>query len=503
MIDYEASYNYIQRKYKSRIPPLKNVLRDAKFLSFIFIQRPRIRKWNSDSGLITFSSFGMHLELESNYRYKLEEIFLKHILKLGRYINEILNQGWKMSFLSIWEYNVIVHFKDFFDDFYQVVKEKEIIKQDFYRFEKSYVKISYKEYYPDAVKSVFTKYLKNNNKRYKDKKDKIDEILDNLTAFFDSNEVTFLLRKLIIAFNMVQHKYYYKWEDLYPPLQNDIVEKKYYKCSRDIFEGMTKYYTELIDIIESLKEENIKLLKLKNNCDIGYNNDPPIIVKFYQDLKHNWKMDKANYSLLFLLIIKGLIKHLYNFIYTEWELLKEGEVVINQYIIMDKELPHLYYKLKREYELVYSIFNSDRSSAISIDEFQKSANPEVLQKTKSQKQIYESFRTILKTVFEVSQILEAYDEIAIQTNYTTNRYLKYIFNNYDHWTGKPVFALFNYYIELCWTICSFFKYETFRNLDKRLEEIKNTQKTLVEEKNRIDRYNILSQAIKQAQIEVS
>lgn len=502
MLDYDSSYNYIRRKYKSHIPPLKKTLSDARLFSYIFIQKRKIKKWNKKSDLILFSSFGMHLDLTNDYKDKLEKIFLKHLLKLGRYINEILNQGWKMSFLSVWEYNIIVNFKDFYDKYYQLVKEKEVIKEDFYRFEKAYVKISYKQYYPDAVKSTFIKYLKVNNKRYEDNQDKYDEILLGLTTFFDADHITLSIRKLILAFNMVKHRTYYEWGDLFPPLKDDIIEKKYYNCSRDVFESMLKYYKNLLDTLDSLKKESIELLKLKNNCDVGNGDDPPMLFHFYEKLGHNWKMDKTNYYLLFLLVIQGVIEQLDGLIYKEWELLKENEVTINQYLIMDKDLPHLYHKLKREHELAFSYFNSDTSSAVSIEDFLNTETPELLLKSESQKKMYESFNLILKTVFEVSQVLQAYGDIAIETNYTTNKYLKYIFNSSEDWIGKPVFALFNYYIELFWTICSFFKYETFKNLKGRLEDIKNAQHKLIEEKTRIDSYNILAKAMEPVPSEV-
>lgn len=502
MIDYDSSYNYVHSKFKTRIPPLMKTLYDAKFFSYIFIQKRKIKKWNSDSELIQFSSFGMQLKLTNGYKDQLEKIFIKHLLKLGKYIDEILNQGWKMSFLSIWEYNIIVNFKDFYDKYYQIFKEKEIIKKDFHRFEKAYVKVTYKQYYPDAIKSTFIKYLKTNNKFYEDNQEKYDDILNELVAFFDSDNVTRSIRKLIIAFHMVKHRNYYEWDDIFPPLKEDIVEKKYYNCSREVFESVLKYYTDLRETLDSLDKEKIELSKLKNNIDIGDNNDPPILVHFYEKLEHNWTMDKSNFYLLFLLIIKGLLDDLDSLIYKEWELLMDNETSINQYLIMDKELPHLYHKLKREHEIAFHHFNSDTSSAISIEDFLNTEAPELLLKSESQKKMHESFNLVLKSIYEISQILKAYGDIAIDTGYKTNQYFKYIFNSADGWIGKPVFALFNFYIELCWTICSFFNYETFKNLDGRLEDIKNARDKLIEEKGRIDKYNILAKAIKPVVTEV-
>ncbi len=496
MIDIDSGYNSIMRKFNIHVPTLKKVLKNAGFFSFLFKEKRKITKWNMDTELIEFSSLmGSKLNLSQDYKAKLDILFLNKLLKLSPYIDEVLKNGWKMKFLSIYEYNIIVNFKKFYDYYYQVVKQEEILQEDFFRLERAYIKITYREYYIDKIKSVFTKYLVTNNDRYEKNQKKFDTLLENLAYFFSNESSPYTLRELILTYNMTKYRTFYEWGDVFPPLSENIVQKKFYNCTREVYETLINYNKKLKKTIESLKRENIELLRLKNNCNIINSETPANLVAFYAKLNHNWETDKLNYHLMFLLIVEGVIKTLDGFVYREWELLSENEVVVNQYLILDKELPQLFLKMKREHEMAFNYFNADTSTATSVQEFREHATPEVLIHSDMQKKMFISFEIILSSLFEISQILLAYGDIAIESGYKTNSYIKYMINSSEEWIGKPVFELFNYNIELCWTICAFFRHKTFRFLDSRLLEIEKTYNNLLEEEKRIDSYNIIGNTI--------
>lgn len=496
MENVDSGYNSIRRKFNIHVPALKRVLKQKGFFSFLFKEKHRISKWNMETYLIKFSALmGSKLNLTQDYKAKLDTLFLSKLLKLSPYIDEVLKNGWKMKFLTIYEYNIIVNFKKFYDCYYQVVKEKEILQEDFFRLERAYIKISYKEYYIDKIQSVFTKYLVTNNDSYEKNQEKFNILLENLAYLFSSESSPYTLRDLIITYNINKYRTFYEWGDVFPPLSEDIVQKKWYNCTREIYENLLSYYKKLTKTIESLKRENTELLRLKNNCNIINSETPANLVAFYVKIGHNWETDKLNYHLIFLLIIEGVIKTLDGFVYREWELLNENEVVVNQYLVLDKELPQLFLKMKREHEMAFSYFNADTSTATSVLEFREHSTPEVLIHSDMQKKMFLSFEIILSSLFEISQILLAYGDVAIESEYKTNSYIKYMINSSDEWIGKPVFELFNYNIELCWTICAFFRHKTFRFLDSRLLEIDKTYTNLLEEKKRIDTYNIISNTI--------
>lgn len=492
---FESKYNLIRSRLNPRVPPLKKTPKKAGFFSYIFKQRGEIKRWNNTSQLIHFSSFGLHLTLNSDFKQHIDNLFIKHFLKLQTYITELLKNGWRMKFLTVWDYNVIVNFKKFYDRFYQVVKQEELIKEDFFRLERAYVKITYRSNYIDVINKVFEKYLKTENKRYEDTPEKFDELLINLRLFFESYSAPHSLREIILAYNMCFYRTYCKWGELFPPLGYDIVQNTGYNCSREVFNNLIDYYNDVKKTIESLKAENIELLRLRNNCNIDKKVTPPILIRYYESLDHSWKNDKSNYYIVFILMTRGVIEDLDNLIFRSWSLLKENEVEVHQRLISDHELPELFRKLKRIHDVAYSFLNADTTSGISIEEFRVNDNPELLIKSEQQKKMYGSFKEILSVIFEISQIMFAYGEVAVKSDYITNGYFKYMLNAPEEWIGKPVFALFNYYIELFWTICAFFKHKTFWNLEGRLAEINKVLHDLMEEKKRIDSYGLIDNTI--------
>ncbi|MGL1892819.1 MAG: hypothetical protein OCD02_14400 [Spirochaetaceae bacterium] len=495
MTDFDSTYNYNKNKYNPHIPPLKNKLKRAGIFPYLFIEKKKIKKWNKKAGFIDFTSLSTKLTLNREFKEQFDKLFLDHLFQISKHLDEILKNGWKLKFISIWEYNVMVNFKDFYDKFYQVIKEEEILKEDFLRLERAYVKISYRGSYSDTIISVFVRYLKRYNKFYEDSQEKYDNILARLELFFKIDPSVSSLRELILTYNIVKYRVGYKWGDVFPPLGHDIVQNEWYNCSKEVFENMFGYYKSLKKTIKELKVENEELLRFKNNCNIDKSKTPPILMEYYEELGHSWDKDKSNYHLMFLFLAEGIIKDLDSLIFKSWYLLKENEVEVHQRLISDNELPQLHRNLDREFKMAFNYFDADTSVGISVDVFKKLDSPELATNSTKQKKMLICFTEILKIIFEISQILLSYGDVAIETNYANFPYLKYMLNAPKLWTGKPVFALFNYNIELLWTFCSFFRHNTFDNLEHRLIEISKTLNNLTEEKKRIDTYNIIDNAI--------
>lgn len=273
------------------------------------------------------------------------------------------------------------------------------------------------------------------------------------------------------------------------------MQNEWYNCSKEVFENIYGYYKNLKKTIKKLEIENDELLRFKNNCNIDKSETPPILMEYYEQLGHNWNSDKSNYHLMFLFLTKGIVKDLDSFIFKSWELLKENEMEVHQRLISDSELPQLHRKLDREFKMAFNYFDADISIGISVKEFKTLESPELVTSSKKQKKMLMCFSEILTVVFEISQILLSYGDAAIESGYTHFPYLKYMLNSPKEWTGKPVFALFNYNIELLWTFCAFFRHSTFDNLEHRLIEISKTVHNLKEEKKRTDTYNIIGNSI--------
>lgn len=494
MIDFDKDYNSIRIKHTPYIPPIKKSLKDSGFFYYFFKHKRKIRKWNQNRYLIRFTSMGINLEPNNEFKEKLDNLFLKHLLKLNSFIDVIIANGWQMKYISIWEYNVIVNFKKFYDQYYQVISNNEVVKEDFFKLERAYVKVSFSEYYSNCIISVFEKFLKFNNRKYEKDKKTIDEILRLLRAFFETDNLAISLKELILTYNMTLYRTYYTWGDIFTRIGEDIVQDKCYNCSLKVFNNIVKYYTNLRKAIDAINAEQIQLLQLKNNCNYETDN-PAILLDFYKDLNHNWIIDKKNFYLLFLLTVQGLIDRLDDLIYKNWDLMKENEIHVNQQLIYDNDISTLFNNLKKEHEQAFVLFNEDAGAPVTISEYREQQTPETLCKSDTQNRLFKSFNKILAQIFDISFMFKSYGDIAKETNYKTHTFIRYMIDSPKEWKGKPVFSLFNYYIELSWTICSFYKYKTFRFLDSRLLQIDSELEIMLEEKKRIDRYNIIGKVI--------
>ncbi len=495
MINSDDSYDSIIKDYNIHVPTLKRVLKKSGFFTYFIMERHRIKNWNNYNELLEFKYLGVQLNLTREYKETLDVIFFNHLLKLSPYLNEIIKNGWKMKFITIYDYNILVNFKQFFDNYYQVAKSPELLKEDFFALERSYIKISYKEFYLDRIQSIFVKYLITNNDKYFKNQDKIDNLLENLASFLSLKTLPFTIKELILTYNMYKYRRFYRWGDLFPPLNDEIVQSRCYNCTREVFDSLLNYNKELVNSIDSLNKEKTRLLRLKGNCNVNQTETPLILVTFYESLNHDWDLDNSNYQLLFLLLFQGVIDHLDRFVFREWELMNDKEVIVHQFLIMDKELPQLFLKMKREHEMAFTYFNADTSPINTVQEFRDHKNPEMMIISEMQQKMFTSFEEILSSLFEISELLLAYGDVAIDSDYTINPFFKYMINAPDKWIGKPVFELFNHYVELCWTICAFFRHKTFRFMDSRLIEIDKTYSELLDEKSRIDAHNIIGSTI--------
>ncbi|MDA3852394.1 MAG: hypothetical protein PF447_14165 [Spirochaetaceae bacterium] len=476
------------------MPPLKHVFKEMGFFPFYFKQRKKIKKWNQDKYLIVFSFLGTKIAPSYYFKEKLDNLFLKHLLKLSPFIDVILDNGWQMKYISIWEYNVVVTFKNFYDKFYHVVKQNEIIKDDFLKLERAYVKITYHDYYIDGLLGIFEKLLKANNRNYEKNREKFDDMLEKLKMFFKPYSLPLSFREIILTYNMVINRCFYSWEDLFLHKEDEIIQGKCYECSKKVLQSLLNYCQNLNKTIEGIEQEKEHLLQLSHNSN-RESDEPRILVEFYEKLEHSWNVDRENYQLLFLLTIQGLLYSLHEFIFKDWLLIKENESQVNLQLIQDKELPNLYQKLSKDFENAYNYYSVDTSTAIPLMKFRHHRNPESLNKTENQRKLYACFSVILEDLFNISLMFQAYGEIAKKSEYSQYGYIKYMVYKPEQWMGKPVFSIFNYYIELCWTICSLFRYKTFNFLDTRLVQINNELGEMLEEKQRIDEFNIIEEAL--------
>ncbi|MGL1893027.1 MAG: hypothetical protein OCD02_15440 [Spirochaetaceae bacterium] len=491
----DSDYKKIKEKYNPFIPPLKKMIKRSGFINYLFFHRSKIIKWNNNSDLILFKYLGLKVMLAEDFKNRLDMIFYNDLFKLSNHLNILIARGWKMNFISIQDYNILINFKNLYDRFYQVARSGDIIKQDFLNLERAYIKIIYRQSYIDAVISVFEKYLITNNNLYIDQPEKYDVLMNGLKHLFAKSSLPHSLRELILAYNITSLQGFYRWGELFPPISTEVVQSEWYNCDREVYTNLINYYKEIKKSTKSLTKDRNKLLRLKNNCVIDKDIAPPILVNFYERENHNWELDNSSYYLQFLVIVGDITKHFDQFILEEWEMMNEREELIKQRLIRDDELPSLHRKLKREVDMAFVIFNADTGQTISVTEYRSDSNPISLIKSEQQKNLFSYFEVILDTLYDISFGILGYGDLAIESGYTKNSYLNFMLVSPELWMGKPIFSIFNYYVELIWTICGYFNHKDFKYLDENLVEIETKLQEMESEMNRIDTFKILDKTV--------
>lgn len=486
-----SRYSEMRAKYIINVPPVKRIFKKSGFISYYFIHRTKIQKWNNQSDLILFKYLGAKMTLTHEFKNKLDVKFVTLLSKLKNHINILAKSGWKLHFISIYEYNIIVNFKKFYDRYYQVFKSEELVKVDFLSLEREFVNLTYRESYLDALFGVFEKYLITFNTHYMSNSEKFDELFFNLKLLFEKSSLPHSLRELILAYNVTELNGFYKWSDIFPPLTYDIVPDQWFDVDKEVYSELVSHFKNTKSSVKSLLNEKETILRIQSNCIINDNDSPPILVKFYQSNKHSWDLDKSNYYLLFLLVLEGLVSHLESFILREWKFIDSNEKLLSQRLIKDDDLPSLFRKLKREYDMAFVYFNADTGQSVHIDDFRAAEDVKTLANSEQQKRMNNSFKDILYIIFDISNRILAYVDLALESGYTKNTYLNFMLDAPPQWAGKPVFSLFNYYIELLWTTCGYFKHPKFVDMNERIVDIDLELERLNTEINRIDTFKIL------------
>lgn len=299
MGSFNSRYSEMRAKYVNKSPPIKRIIKKSGFLAYFFMHRSKIIKWNNESDLINFKYFGAKMTLTEEFKSKLDTKFVTLLSKLRNHIDILVKSGWKMHFISIYEYNIIVNFKKFYERYYQIFKSEELVKVDFLSLEREFVNLTYRESYMDALFRIFEKYLITYNSLYVSQTEKYDELLFNLKLLFQKSSMPHSLRELILAYNVTELHGFYKWSEIFPPISYDIVPYQWFDCDKEVYSELVGHFKSIKSSTKSLLDEKKTILRLQSNCIINDNDSPPILVKFYESNRHNWDLDKSNFYLLF------------------------------------------------------------------------------------------------------------------------------------------------------------------------------------------------------------
>lgn len=488
-------YSKLKAKYSPNIPPLKKKLEKSGFFEYLFMHMSRIKKWNNNEDLIEFKYMGLKMSLADDFKSRVDNIFINCLVKIQAPLKELVKNGWKMGFLSIYDYNILINFHQFFNTYHNFVKNDDFMMNDFQQLEREYVKITYRQYYIDAIISIFNKYLITENKSYEDDKKTYDSVIKNLKHFFKKSSLPHSLRELILAKNITDLRCYYKWSDLFPLITAEVVPHEWYNCDEETYISIVKYFKKLKKRIKQISGELEQMRWLKSNAIIDREHEPEILIELYEESGRSWKRDNKNYFYKFLVMIQTLSNHITRLLYRSWDVIDNEESNKSVKLCNDYDLPGLFSDLKIKLSESFNLYNEDSGTLLSVDNIINSEYLMAVLNTKVRKQLYESFTDIMDILYKISLILLSYGDLALQSGFTQNSYLSYMVSTPKEFAGLPVFHIYDHYVELIWLICSYFKNEKFVDLDEKILGSEKSLREMREEITRIDINNIIGSAL--------
>jgi hypothetical protein len=397
---------------------------------------------------------------------------------VAKYFDDIVKSGWRQELLSVKEYNLIILLIDFFNKMSNITKSTIISYKDFFLMEEAFLKLTYKEENKKLLMNGLDKYITFYSRLFNKEKIQKEEINKKLNYFFSFNLHKPSFFDLILAFNMVYYKRYLEWEEIISPHESSVIQTDFYDCPKEVFYEIVEHMKGLVKEIKELEKEKQQIEWLKSFHSSNLPSCPEKVIKFYTKIGHVWNNDREDILLMLLLLIKGIIRMLDEFLHKEWEIMTDKEKIIRISLASLSDLATLCNRITHEYELANEHYMTMLPAKITLTDFVSKEYPTILFASKSQRVIYEKIEIILESIQELAIIFKNLlenknnDEKSKFTEYT-----KYMIVKPEEWCGKPVYALFNYYIELFLQICGYFKE---KNLHAKIQKLQLLNAQIIE-----------------------
>lgn len=466
----------------------KKYVSKKNFIKYYFEDQRQINVWNRKNNLIKFAFAGFSIKLSDEFKVALDELFIKNILPVTKYLKKIMIDGWKHEILSIKEYNMIVYFTDFCNKLSVFEKSKQFNLLSYLKFEEAFFKLTFKDdllrIFLDGLQKILIYYKKLANKD----EEEVYEIIRNLEYFFSPKVLFPSVYELILAFNMVYFKRYLEWDDLIEQNSFSTVKEDFYECSSEVFSAIITYIEVLIRRINQLESTKRHIEWFKDFAEIKTGEEPVKIISFYEKCGFDWNKDKDDFFSLFFNLTGEIITRLKSFIFNRWILMTRDEKRIKVNLINDSEIKVLFKDLLNHFNMGMTRNQASVSSKFLLLEFLRCEYPTMLFTNEDQRFIYERITIILSILMKLSK--------KFNTIYIGGESKEYYFFNYmvvspEEWRGYPVFRIFKDYIELFLQLCGFFREENLLLEIKRLPVINNSIKKNMKKLNSVRGTNTL------------
>ena len=155
-------YVMIKERYRKNLDMISFNEKIPGYFEYIFKQGPLIRRYNTRFNFLKVPVFSRKVELNDEFFNRFKSFYFDYIVPIKPYLKGIIQKGWRWSFLSVRDYNLIVFFSNFCDKFEDATILKTINHKTFVLFEDLFIKISKdSEVVSSLILSLMTS-LKNN-----------------------------------------------------------------------------------------------------------------------------------------------------------------------------------------------------------------------------------------------------------------------------------------------------------------------------------------------------
>ncbi|MBN2535040.1 MAG: hypothetical protein JXB88_19320 [Spirochaetales bacterium] len=489
----EELYMFIKEKYDTSIPPVKKRIKKADFFHYFFKEKKKIIEWNRKKYLLKFSFFKFKVKQVSNLHYKIDGFYLKYLLPVSKYLPEIITNGWQWQILSIREYNTIVFFKDFCNKCSHIGEDKSLSVKKYLLMEESFLKLICNSESIQILLKGLEKILVFYKEQFFKSSTVLASLLKDLTIFFSPGYLNPSFFDLILAYNISYYRKYLVIYDLMTNYSRNIIPANFFSCSRDIFRMIIDFLKKTMEDLKKLQTKIVYIEQLKALSTLGKDQPPGKIISFYSKSGHDWRDDCDDAFLLILILLEEIINRLGIFIRNEWQVMNEEERIIMLKIVSSKEADDVYTELEKEFQYSKARYTTLLSSHITLERFLHADNPREIILEKGQKYIYDKIGNMFSCLHDLACI---FYNIYEKQGEGYKRILYYMITHPSEWRGKPVYALYQYYIELFLQIGGFFKEKKLQlkleKYPKLIKEVKSLKEKL---KWTSDTHNFIIKAI--------
>lgn len=499
----EELYNSLRKEYPQPKINFKPFYPDKpKFFEFLFKHFFKINRWNKRFDLLKILLFSKkRIEIKSNFKKKLEEIYNKYFLTLKLFLKEIIDKGWRYDFLSIKEYNLIVIFMDMAIKLENIISYIKLNDLYFLGFEESFMRIhKNRDYFSilfEALKKIYNHIEKNplktskKEKKDEDNKDELLKSIENIYYLFHTGYVYPSLFDLIFAFNIYQTERFLDYDNLFKQDVIPTIQSGFYDCAKEIFEEILRQLNNLLNEEERLNKERERIEWLKSICEIDNNQK---IFSFYNKTFKSWDNDKEDVFYLFLNITKVIIEKLDFLFFKEWEVTDSADRISKIKIIDPTELEPIHQKIYNDFLYLKSKYFASSINRVSIEEYKRSENFISLL-SETQHQLYEKMLTILSNFKYIADKIKKINESSFYNK--QNNLEKFLIYYPNEFKGNSIDEVLNYYVELLLQICFYFKENNTLSEIRKLQNIINNIEEIEERINKLsDTNNFIRESFK-------